>query len=280
MKRFLALTICAWLARVAMAADPAEASAAASPLEGFDCLIEPYSVADVATRVDGVLEAFHAQRGDEVEKGQPLATIESGLETIAVRLGEIRADMRAAIEERRTNLAFAERQRDRVQQLYGDASISLEEKDLRETEALLAAMQLQQVEREQDSARLELEQARQALALRTIRSPFDGVVVERLLATGESVEQRPIIRVARLDPLNVEVIVPSEVYGRIRTGMTATVVPLLPDTAPRPATVTIVDRVVDAASGTFGVRLELPNPGYALPGGLRCEIAFEPLPAD
>lgn len=248
----------------------------APPLSGFDCLIEPFALADVATRVDGVLEAYHVQRGDEIEKGAVLATIESGLERVAVQLGEIRADMEAAIEERRTNLAFAERQRDRVQKLYGDASISLEEKDLRETEALLAAMQLQQVERERDVARLELQQARLALELRTVRSPFDGVVVERLLSTGESVEQRPIIRVAQLDPLNVEIIVPARIYGRIRRGMTATVTPLLPGVEPRQATVTIVDRVVDAASGTFGVRLELPNPAYALPGGLRCEIAFHP----
>jgi hypothetical protein len=38
--------------------------------------------------------------------------------------------------------------------------------------------------------------------------------------------------------------------------------------------VTVVDRVVDAASGTFGVRLELPNPDYKLPGGLKCDIRF------
>ena len=42
------------------------------------------------------------------------------------------------------------------------------------------------------------------------------------------------------------------------------------------ATVAVVDRVVDAASATFGVRLELPNPNYALPGGLRCDIRFLP----
>ena len=42
-----------------------------------------------------------------------------------------------------------------------------------------------------------------------------------------------------------------------------------------PARVTVVDRVVDAASGTFGVRLELPNPDYRLPAGLKCKVRFE-----
>ncbi len=37
------------------------------------------------------------------------------------------------------------------------------------------------------------------------------------------------------------------------------------------ATVSHVDRVLDAASNSFRVRLSLPNPGYALPAGLRCK---------
>ena len=40
------------------------------------------------------------------------------------------------------------------------------------------------------------------------------------------------------------------------------------------AAVTIVDRVIDAASGTFGVRLELPNPDQSIPGGLHCRVHF------
>ena len=33
-------------------------------------------------------------------------------------------------------------------------------------------------------------------------------------------------------------------------------------------------RVLDAASGTFGVRLELPNPQRKIPAGVRCSVAF------
>jgi multidrug efflux pump subunit AcrA (membrane-fusion protein) len=38
----------------------------------------------------------------------------------------------------------------------------------------------------------------------------------------------------------------------------------------------VVDKVIDAASNTFGVRLELENPDYAIPGGIRCNINFLP----
>jgi hypothetical protein len=42
------------------------------------------------------------------------------------------------------------------------------------------------------------------------------------------------------------------------------------------ARVVVVDRLIDAASNTFGVRLELPNEDYAIPGGLRCDVRFMP----
>jgi membrane fusion protein, multidrug efflux system len=38
--------------------------------------------------------------------------------------------------------------------------------------------------------------------------------------------------------------------------------------------VKVVDHVIDAASGTFGIRLELKNPDYSLPAGLKCKVRF------
>jgi hypothetical protein len=56
--------------------------------------------------------------------------------------------------------------------------------------------------------------------------------------------------------------------------MTARVTPELPDAGERMAKVTLVDRIIDPASNTFRVRLELPNPGNDLPAGLRCKVAI------
>lgn len=71
--------------------------------------------------------------------------------------------------------------------------------------------------------------------------------------------------VARIDPLNVEVIVPAAHFGALRNGSTAKVVLDQPVGGTYTAKVVIIDQVIDAASGTFGVRLELPNPRSALP---------------
>jgi multidrug efflux pump subunit AcrA (membrane-fusion protein) len=82
------------------------------------------------------------------------------------------------------------------------------------------------------------------------------------------------MKIAQIDPLNVEVIVPVARFASIKVGMRAKVIPEAPIVDQYMAEVTIVDRVIDAASGTFGVRLELPNPNYRIPAGLKCKVIF------
>ena len=68
---------------------------------------------------------------------------------------------------------------------------------------------------------------------------------------------------------------PVRYFGLIKRGDTANVRPDNPVGGDHNATVTIVDQVFDAASGTFGVRLALPNPENIMPAGLRCRITFD-----
>jgi hypothetical protein len=79
---------------------------------------------------------------------------------------------------------------------------------------------------------------------------------------------------AQVDPLRVEVFVPTRFYNQIRNQASAVIEPEAPIGGTYSATVTVVDRVLDAASGTFGVRLKLPNPEHLLPAGLKCKIRF------
>jgi len=65
-----------------------------------------------------------------------------------------------------------------------------------------------------------------------------------------------------------------ELLGAIKVGMQADVTPENPVGQVYKAKIKIVDRVIDAASGAFGVRLELPNPKYLLPAGLKCKVSF------
>lgn len=123
-------------------------------------------------------------------------------------------------------------------------------------------------------ANLELRRASAEIERRMIKSPITGVVLERSLHPGEFAKQDPILKLAQLDPLRVEVFAPVALLGQITVGMDAQVFPEKPVGGSFKAKVTVADKVVDAASGTFGVRLELPNKDYALPAGLKCRVSF------
>ena len=124
----------------------------------------------------------------------------------------------------------------------------------------------------------ELKRDRENLKLRVIVSPLNGVVIERKLNEGDLVraDKSIVMKLAQLDPLYVEVVVPAEEFGSVKVGMTGRV-GLLPFVAGNHlAKVTVVDRVIDAASGTFGVRLQLDNPSNRFPAGVRCRVRFGP----
>jgi multidrug efflux pump subunit AcrA (membrane-fusion protein) len=123
-------------------------------------------------------------------------------------------------------------------------------------------------------ADLELQRTTAEVALRTIKSPVNGVVVERFMHPGEFPKQEKILKIAQINPLRVEAYAPVAMLGKITVGMAAHVKPEPPLTSEYAAKVTVVDRLVDAASGTFGVRLELPNPDLKLPAGLKCSVWF------
>ena len=243
-------------------------------LTGFDCLIEPHAIVDVSTREEGILEQILVDRGDFVEQGQVLVQLDADVEQASVELALARTQMQAELQERKESKAFAARELARIDELLSKKAISFTEKDRARTEAVQAGLQLRQTEQREKIAKLEWDRAKKFLSRRTIRSLITGVVVDRVLSLGESVENQTIMRLAAIDPLNVEVIIPVEHYGMIKTGMRAQVTPRFPGARVHEAKVKVVDPVVDSASDTFGVRLELPNPALQIPGGVRCSIKF------
>jgi multidrug efflux pump subunit AcrA (membrane-fusion protein) len=123
-----------------------------------------------------------------------------------------------------------------------------------------------------------VEQATASLKLHTIHSPLSGVLVERLLSPGELAKHQPIFKLAQIDPLRIEVFAPVSLLGKLEPGMKADVRPEGSASRTYQAEITVVNRVVDSASGTFGVRLEMPNPNHALPAGLVCTVKFPVMP--
>ncbi len=239
-----------------------------------DCVIEPSKMVDVSSSISGVLVSIKVTRGDEVKEGQVLAKLESRVEQATVELARANAERDQLIKARKAQADFAKRRFERNKELFAKNMVSEQIVDEAETEAILAEMELGEAIEQKQIAELELKRALESLSMRTIKSPVDGIVVQIYAQEGESIEDRPIIQIARIDPLYVEVIAPIILLGRIKKGMQAEVLPEEPVGGSYIANVKIVDPVVDAASGTFGIRLELPNPDYALPAGLGCDIRF------
>ena len=253
--------------------DPAFGTAAGLASD-LDCVVEPSLVVDLAAAVPGLLAVADHERGDWVGAGTVMARLEADVEIATLAIARAAAADTSAVELRRLTARFGERTRERNREL-ADA-VSAQSLDQVETEASIAALQVVQEERALALAELEAVRARALLDQRVVASPIDGTVVARLADAGEFVDGEPIYRVARLDPLNVEVIVPTEWLGAIGPGATATVTLQAPgyETRPLVATVDRVDAVADAASATFGVRLRLDNPTFEIPSGVRCRVDF------
>ena len=101
-----------------------------------------------------------------------------------------------------------------------------------------------------------------------------GVVVERFLSPGELVKQAPILKLARLDPLHVEVLAPVSWLGKITMDMQGDVTLASAASGSLTGRVTMVNPLINSASGTFEVLLELSNPLYTIPAGLPCTVRF------
>jgi RND family efflux transporter MFP subunit len=244
------------------------AATAAQP--ALRCVIEPDRSADVGSAVIGVVDVIHVERGDIVREGQLLAQLRAQVEKASVSAAEVRAQADADIRAALANYEFQRQKLARTEELTQKNFVSTQALEQVRAETSVAEQKLAQAREQKRVAKQELEYAHAQLGLRSIRAPFAGIVVDRYVNLGERVEVKPMFRVAKIDPLRVEIIAPAALFGSISKGMIAQVTPDLPTGGRIEAKVVLVDKLIDAASNTFRVRAELPNPSGAVPSGLRC----------
>jgi RND family efflux transporter MFP subunit len=258
--------VAAWLPPVAFAESLAD--------QAYPCLVEPHLVVDASTAVEGILASVSVRKGDFVKQGDIVAMLESEVERAALEHAALRAEMKAAIQARKVNLERNIEKHERALKLSGNKFVSPDELDELRSAVDLARLELEEQEENQRLAQIEARRMRALLDQRSIRSPVTGVVVERFLNAGEFAQAQAIVKLAQLDPLNVEAVLPSQLYGRVKEGSLARITLSEPFDQTLSAPVTVLEKVIDAASGTFGVRIELSNPDYSIPAGLECHVVF------
>ena len=249
--------------------------AASARGETFDCIINPSTTLKIGSPVSTTLATVEVERGQRIVRGQIIAHLESSVEAANVALDEARAEGMGDIIAKAARVEFAQAEVGRGEKLLENSNVPRQKVEEVRANLRVAQGDLQTAINAHKIAELDLVRSRAELERRIIRSPINGVVMQRLLGAGEYVHQdASIVELAATNPLNVEAYPPVRTFSAIQAGMTGMVHTDAPDQTYE-AKVTIVDPVFDASSGTFGVRLELANPDGKIPAGLRCRVTID-----
>jgi RND family efflux transporter MFP subunit len=267
--------------------------------QSFVGTVFPARVSDVGSAVDGRLVKLCVLEGEHVEARQPIAELLRGLLEIervgAVAeldrqrqlLGELTAgtrpeeidQARAAAEGFEARLEYARSRFERLKRLAERGTSTTDElhdaqAELRQIEAQLrgsraalalaiAGPRIDQIAPAAAAAAVQEAQVQRIddqLAKHTIRSPFDGWVIERFAEEGQWVARGGLVaRIAELDKVEIEVQVPESSIASLARGVD---VRLELDAAPHQTWIGHVERVVpqaDLLSRSFPVKVSLEN---------------------
>lgn len=264
------------LGRPALSA--AAAAAAPAAVDEFDCIIEAAQTVEIRSPVVGLLQKVHARRGESIRQGQVLVTIESSVEQSAADSARFRAEAQGAAELARAKVTALREKSRRVAELQAEEFVSAQASDDVQAELKLAEAELKTAGENTQLARLDVRQAEDQLRRRQLIAPFSGVVVDQYLFPGALVDagdgKKPILKIAQTNPLAVQALLPLRLFPQLKIGQTVSVTPEAPFQRAITARIRTVDRVVDAAAGTFGIVADLDNSKQQLPAGLRCRVKF------
>lgn len=162
--------------------------------------LEPLARVVLQSEIPGIVAAVHVDDGERVTRGQPLVELDRD------RIEHLVAELRAALDVQRARarqdlaghaaaeLEEARRDLDRVERLFAAGVASERALDDARHRAKLAEIALSDAGAESAARRAAVVQAREALRRRekdleksVIRSPVDGVVVERRVEVGTAV---------------------------------------------------------------------------------------------
>ncbi|MEO2082733.1 MAG: efflux RND transporter periplasmic adaptor subunit [Desulfurobacteriaceae bacterium] len=258
----------------------------------FSGVVIPDKEVFLSPKVVGYLKEVKVKAGEVVKKGQLLAVIDSsdirpdvdrakaGLKEISAALREVDKALeevefhRAAAE---ANFRLAERtykrfkklleaeavskQRfDEVEARYKAAKASLEAVKAKEAQLLEKKKELLAKKEQMEAG---LRKARAFLSYTYLKSPFDGVVLQKLVDSGNLVSpQTPVFKLGSF-PLKVKAFIDESYSGKIREGSTV-VVKIKGKTFK--GKVVEVDKSSDPVSHKFGIKVELPDTGRLIPG--------------
>jgi membrane fusion protein (multidrug efflux system) len=213
--------------------------------------IEAFADATVIAKVGGEVRDILVEEGDDVSSGDVLARLDG--DRLRLEMEQAEANLRKLQRDYQRNLDLKDR---------GLVSAGDFEKIQYEMEALQATFDLATLE----------------LGYTEIRAPIDGVISERFIKVGNTIDvNAPTFQVTSLEPLISYLHVPEREYRRIDAGQEAMIeIDALAGTR-FAAIVSRVSPIVDPETGTFKISIEVSDPSRRLKPGMfgRINIVYD-----
>jgi HlyD family secretion protein len=234
--------------------------------------LEAVLTVSVGPQVSGVISDLYADFNSIVRKGQVVARLDPSLlqTQVDVQMANIERQQ-TDIEMQQVQLEDAERQLKRTQELFEKGLANQTQLEQAELAVKTRVAQIASAEKQLVQARANLAQAQLNVSYTEVRSPIDGVVVNRLVDVGQSVQSSmnitPFFEIATdLSTLRLVAGVDEADIGSIRPGMP---VEFTVDTFPNARFRGTVESVnlnatVQSNVVTYPVWITVPNPDYRL----------------
>lgn len=249
----------------------------AGAIDWSNCMVSPKQVVQLGSPVLGTLATLAVSRGQSVEPGQVLARLDSSVEEAQLSLDRYRSSLNMAEEAARADLGWNQRELERRQKLVGNMFSRANAIDEIKTKIAQDRIAIAKADADQEIVRLEALRSERQLELKRIKSPLRGVVTDIKLHPGDFVNaQTPIMTLAQIDPLQIEIILPAARYAELHIAMPLDVTLDAPVSKTVQAQVDAIDPVIDPASNSLRAWLSLANPGNHIPAGVRCYVHLPP----
>lgn len=215
--------------------------------------------------------------GQRVKQGDLLVRGDDAEDRAEAEFNRMRAQTPLPLDRAVAEETLAKIEYDRAQEADQQGAGAPAELDRYRVRFETAAIDRQLAVLNQTLAQLQADKAEARAEKLTLRAPFDGVVDIVLVDTGQSVGAGdPVVRVVRVDPLWIDVPVPTERTIELGTATGDTAWVLMPRGG-KPEVflgkVIEVAPTADSQSGTRRVRVEVPNASAIVPG-LNCWVRF------
>ena len=186
--------------------------------------LNPVIVVDVGSQVSGKIDNIYVDFNSTVKKGQVIAELDQSQFITRVNQNEANYQSSvASLEKAKVTFENIKKKYDRALGLFEKNLVSFEEKETVETQYYSAKADIRTAESRLAQAKSQLDSSKVDLTYTVIRSPIDGVIIDRRVNIGQTVAasfQAPVLfQIANdLSKMQVECSVDEADIGKVKEG--------------------------------------------------------------